>query len=375
MKILHFIPSIDRSSGGVGAYIQLLASELGLLVELHVVSHLEENPLPINNCTIHYVDKYIINGKMKKQYLALLHQVHPDVVHINCCWNPECSLIQKWSYQQGYKTVYTPHGMLEPWILKRHYWTKKFPALLLYQRAAIRHSTILHATAESEMQNLLNLGYNKNVAVIANGIDVSSISMKQEWRKRKTILFLSRIHVKKGINFLIEAIAELKDMMKGYRVIIAGEGEESYIEHLKRYAIEMGVAEMFDFVGGVYGEEKWHYFQDADLFVLPTHSENFGIVVAEALASGTPVITTKGTPWHELESYNCGWWTEVGKEPTKAAILEFLNKDVKELRIMGINGRKLIEEKYGSSTIAKKMAELYSWLNGNGNKPNFIHVV
>lgn len=375
MRILHYIPSIDRNSGGVGAYIQLLAAELGLLVELHVVSHYEENPLPIKNCQLHIVDKYNINGNMKKQFLTLLHQLHPDVVHINCCWNPECSLIQKWANQRGYKTVYTPHGMLEPWIVKRHYWTKKLPALLLYQRAAIKRTTILHATAESERQNLLNLGYNKNIAVIANGIDVDAIQLKKNWCRKKKILFLSRIHVKKGINYLIEAISEIKDKMDGYEIIIAGEGEQEYIEQLKKSANELGVEEMINFIGGVYGEEKWRYYQNADLFVLPTHSENFGIVVAEALASGTPVITTNGTPWHELESRHCGWWIEVGKEATRKAICDFLEKDEVELEIMGRNGRKLIEEKYGATIIAKEMAELYSWLKGNVKKPDFVHIV
>ena len=94
--------------------------------------------------------------------------------------------------------------------MKRHYWTRKLPALLLYQKEAVKNANRLHATAESEKENLLKLGYNDKIIVIANGVDVESIVMKQSWKRNKEILFLSRVHVKKGINFLVEAVAQLK---------------------------------------------------------------------------------------------------------------------------------------------------------------------
>ena len=116
---------------------------------------------------------------------------------------------------------------------------------------------------------------------------------------------------------------------------------------------------MVDFCGGVYGEKKWELYRNADVFVLPTYSENFGIVIAEALASGTPVITTKGTPWEELNTVKCGWWTKIGSEPTKKALANFLSLSSYELKRMGINGRILVEEKYSTKKIANEMFNLY----------------
>lgn len=249
--------------------------------------------------------------------------------------------------------------MLEPWILKRHYWTKKFPALLFYQKAAVKNANGLHATAESEKENLLKLGYNDKIVVIANGIDVENIEMKSSWKRNKEILFLSRVHVKKGINFLLEAVAQLKEQLQGYVVRIAGEGDAAYIGELKRLAVCLGVSDLIRFEGGVYGNCKWKLFRQADLFVLPTHSENFGIVVAEALASGTPVVTTMGTPWNELESQQCGWWTEVGTEATVQALRNFLSLTEDELEMMGHNGRKLVEEKYSVCKVAKEFVDMY----------------
>lgn len=374
MIVIHYIPSIDRDSGGVGSYMQLLSSVLGQLIELHVVTHRSEHELKLKNCHLHYIDRWIHYCKMKRQWNQLLNDIKPDVVHVNCCWQPESAIIQRWASNNGYKTVYTPHGMLEPWILHRHFWTRKIPALLLYQKAAIKKANAIHATAESERQNLIKLGYNKNVIVIPNGIDVSEIKIKDCWKKTKTLLFLSRIHIKKGIELLINAVAELKEEMDGYQVLIAGEGDTNYIAELKNLAEQKRVDNIVKFIGGVYGDAKWNLYHKADFFVLPTHSENFGIVIAEALACGTPVITTEGAPWEELNTRNCGFWVECSQKAITNAIKKGLNTTGKELQMMGQNGRRLIEERYSVETIAEKMKSLYEWISYTTDIPDFVYL-
>jgi len=359
MKVIHYIPTIDRNWGGTTAYMQLLANELGKLTELHIFTHASINPVEIQNCQIHNLAtiKHIV--EFKRQFQYLIKDIQPDVFHVNGCWTPSCALTQKWAQAMGIKVVLTPHGMLEPWILARHYWTRKIPALLLYQKTAVKKADYLHATAISEKENLLKLGYNNQIEVIPNGIEIDKICLKSNWERKKKILFLSRIHVKKGIEFLLEAIALLKNKLEGYIIEIAGEGDKDYIIQLKQKTTELHIDSFIHFCGGVYGNQKWELFQEADVFVLPTFSENFGIVVAEALASGTPVITTKGTPWEELETAHCGWWTEIGTQPIVNALNKFLQLTDSELENMGRNGRKLIEQKYSSQKMAKDMIELY----------------
>lgn len=360
MKILHFVPGIDRTSGGTSIYLQQLAKELGKLSELHVATYRSKEPVTLENTKIHFLAHSFINLKgMHREWLVLLERLHPDVVHVNGCWIPACALVQRWSQGRGYKVILTPHGMLEPWILHRHYFTRKLPALWLYQRQAIQQADCLHATSEKEKVHLLKLGYNQEVTVIPNGIDVEEIAIKSDWTRKKTILFLSRIHVKKGIELLLAAFAGIKEKLQGYSLVVAGEGEPEYIAHLKELANKLGIGGQIKFPGGVYGESKWKLYRNADVFVLPTFSENFGLVVAESLASGTPVITTTGTPWQELETSHCGWWVTPDINALKEGLISFLHTSEGDLEQMGRNGRKLIEEKYSSKRMAQDLLKLY----------------
>lgn len=369
MKILHYIPSIDCSSGGVGVFMQLLSRDLGKLCELHIVTHKTEMMLELENCMLHFIplNNNPFSNKSKKEFLTLLNEIKPDVFHVNCCWLPQSAKTTFWAKSLGYKVVYSSHGMLEPWIMERNYWIKKLPAIILYQKKALQVADVIHATAESEAENLINLRWNSNVRVISNCVQVESIPLKTSWERKRKVLFLSRVHVKKGIEFLIDSVTELKEKMANYKIIIAGPGEEEYVESLKKRVKTNCLDDMFDFVGQIFGNDKWRLYQDADVFVLPTYSENFGIVVPEALASGTPVVTTQGTPWEELNSHSCGWCVPIGKEPLVDALKSFLAKTPEELKVMGLRGRTLVEDKYSSEKVARQFVEMYESLISNNS--------
>lgn len=356
--VVHYISSIDRNSGGVGGYLQFLSPKLGDKVDLHIVTHKNTNPLSIYNAKIHYISNSLLGG-MTDEFSALLKEIQPDVVHVNGCWEPTCALAQRVAQGLGYKVVLTPHGMLEPWVIARNHWTKKLPALLMYQKNAIKNATVLVATSEKERGNLHNQGYNDKVVLVPHGLNIETITMKSSWERTKTILYLGLLRPNKGVLYLIEAASRLKEQLKGYDIVIAGPDTEGYLKTLKEACTRLGVDDIIRFTGGVFDEEKWNLYRKADVFVLPTFNENFGIVVAEALSVGTPVITTTGSPWKELVTHNCGWQIKANTDHLVTALEEFLSLSEYELKSMGLNGRSLIEEKYTTSIIAKKMVDMY----------------
>jgi glycosyltransferase involved in cell wall biosynthesis len=123
-----------------------------------------------------------------------------------------------------------------------------------------------------------------------------------------------------------------------------------------------GLQSDFEFLGFVSGESKQACFDAADIFVLPSYSENFGIVVAEALANEVPVITTTATPWADLVVHSCGWWVPPGVDGVATALSEAMNLNVNELRLMGQRGRKLVKDKYSWDTIGASALAVSIWL-------------
>jgi Glycosyltransferase len=362
LKIIHFITSIDKIGGGTTTYLQLLTEELKQSVELVIATGNSTHPVEMKDIPVVFFNISVWRiFQLKKEFRTFLETEKPDIVHINGIWQPQTWWFQHVARRLGIKVVLSPHGMLEPWILNHNKWKKNI-ALALYERKAFEQADYLHATAISEKENLEKLGFTKPVAVIANGIELAETQLKENWKPRKKLLFLSRVHPKKGIEHLIDAVARLKVEFEGGEVLIAGEGDQHYIETLQLRVKEKGVANIIKFIGGIYGDQKWKLFREADVFVLPTYSENFGIVVPEALVCGTPVITTKGTPWQELETEDCGWWIEIGTEPLVQTLKEYLQKDAIQLEQMGRRGADLVKLKYSAGKMASNMYNLYKEL-------------
>jgi glycosyltransferase involved in cell wall biosynthesis len=237
------------------------------------------------------------------------------------------------------RLVVSPRGMLSEWALNYHRWRKRAAWWLLGQRHLLARADAFHATAESEAEEIRALGYRQPVYVIPNGIEIPERpSPPPVSRSRRRLVFLSRIHPKKGVDLLLQAWQALHPQFRDWDLVIAGPDNDRHLEEMRRLAKELGLQRV-SFPGPVYAQAKRDLFLSADLFVLPTRSENFGMVIAEALGHGTPVVTTKGAPWHELVTRRCGWWVDVGAVELAAALREAMVLSVQERRAMGERGR------------------------------------
>jgi len=247
--------------------------------------------------------------------------------------------------------------MLEPWAFG-YKPLKKRLAWQLYQRRDLALAAALHATAPDEADNLARFQLGVPITLAPNGVDVTEPLVRTPRRDgMRTMLFLSRIHPKKGLPLLIKAFARVKP--EGWQIIIAGPDELGHTEEIRVLAAARGIADRIVFPGPRYAEEKKALFAQADLFVLPTYSENFGMAVAEALAHGIPVITTTGAPWAALVEHGCGWWVAPNEEAFTDALAAAVATGPLELAEMGSRGRALVAETLGWGRVSNILLELY----------------
>jgi glycosyltransferase involved in cell wall biosynthesis len=261
----------------------------------------------------------------------------------------------------------SPRGMLTRWALKQKP-LRKHAAWVLYQRRALDNARVLFATSEEEAADFRAAGLKQPIAVIPNGVTLGPASQRLERRAgARTMLFLSRLHRKKGVVELVEAWSLARP--QGWRLVIAGPDEGGYRRVVERRIDDLEVQGSIELTGEIDDEAKSRAYEAADVFVLPTHSENFGIVIAEAMAHGLPVITTRGAPWRELEAHAAGWWIEPTVAALSATIQAATTISDDERRSMGSRGRELVATRYGWGKVAADTAAVYRWAICGGDAP------
>lgn len=299
-----------------------------------------------------------------------------DIIHQHGIWTPMSLYAQKVRRASKLKLIIQPHGFLEPYRLNISKYRKKI-AFHLFEKSNLINASALVACSEDEAVKLKRMFPKNHVAVVFNGIDPDffKVHSKREvmQKDKRRLLFLSQIIPVKGLERLFNVIADLgTDLFLDWEFLIAGYGDDAYLKSLKKLVRKLDLGHLIKFVGAKIGSEKIEIFDNSDIFILPTFSENFGIVVAEALARGIPVITTKGTPWNELNEYKCGFWVNNSHEGIKDGMLSALDLSPAGLKEMGQKGRNLIEDKYLWDKTTNRTITLYHWLLHGGSKPDFV---
>jgi glycosyltransferase involved in cell wall biosynthesis len=286
-------------------------------------------------------------------------------------WLPINHAVATVARERHIPLVISTHGMAEPWALQHRAWKKRL-AWLLYQKRDLQTAAVLYATSEMEFLGLRRIGLRQPIAVIPNGVALPEVGdAPGKVSGRRTVLFLGRIHPVKGLLELVNTWRTVRPA--GWRVVIAGPDEGGHRSVVEERVRRLGLRGDVEFVGPVDGAGKAALYRSANLFVLPTFSENFGVVVAEALAHGVPVITTRGAPWADLETFRCGWWIDVGVEPLEAALREAFALTDEDRAAMGARGREYVK-RFDWQRIAEQTLALYRWILGQGERPDCVRL-
>ncbi|MEZ4909312.1 MAG: glycosyltransferase [Saprospiraceae bacterium] len=392
MKVLHITNALGRyNSGGIGDVLNAFVSAQNKIVEKIEVWHpnnasdseefAEQTGLNIEQVKSFKTVGGNKNGFSPEMILEAFKKKDDfDIIHQHGLWLP-ISFVGLLFHSKTTKKVISPHGFLNENALAISPIKKKLSAKL-YENRNLRSSDCLHACSVFEADFFRAYGLKQDIALIPNGVEddfvyskgnTEAFKLKHEISDNKVMLFLSRIHPSKGLELLLRLIASVKDEFNKWRLVVAGIDELNHEAELKNLAKELEIDHLIKFVGPVFGQEKVDAFDASDVFVLPTDTENFGIVVAQALARKKPVITTTEAPWKELVDFSCGWWipkTEVAFKDTLNMVLKL---PAEELEQRGRNGFNLVKKNYLWSELTHRTIELYDYLlNPSLGKPTFI---
>ncbi len=309
---------------------------------------------------------------LKSWLRAAVERAEVDIVHSHSLWMMP-NVYPGWVTQgSDAQLVVSPRGTLSEWALNHSRWKKRMMWALL-QGPAIREAACFHATAESEYEDIRRAGFNQPVCIIPNGIAAPSPrgdSIRTRGGPRR-LLFLSRIHPKKGLENLLRAWSAVESRYPDWELEIVGPDSNGYLARLQALQQELRLTRVH-FRGPLFGEQKWQAYQSADVYVLPTLSENFAMTVAESLAAGTPAIVTKGAPWQGLATHQAGWWIDIGVDPLVACLEDAMACSRELLREKGINGKLWMERDFSWDRVGGMMLGVYNWLLDGGDRPAHV---
>jgi glycosyltransferase involved in cell wall biosynthesis len=386
-RAIHVLSSISRLGGGIAPAVWTLAEcqkSAGLLVAL-ASSHDQYTSLDVavhNDVT--YSTGRAVGPKVFGYSPELRRYLHAqdgtiDILHSHGLWMYPGYAVHVVGRRDAIPYVVSPHGMLDSWALKNSAWKKKI-AGWLYENRNLRSAACIHALCESEYQSIRAYGLKNPVCIIPNGVTLPEMSAEppapawdgQVPAGKKVMLFLGRIHPKKGLPNLIEAWSRVKP--KEWLLAIAGWDQGGHENQLKKLVKDLRLDKDIIFPGPAFDEKKKAYLQNADAFILPSFSEGLPMSVLEAWSYGLPVLMTEEC--NIPEGFEANAAIEIKPEPDSIAeaLKEFNGLPEEEQKQIGRNGLKLVKDKFNWPKIATEMINVYKWVLGQADMPDCVRL-
>ena len=377
MKILHTITDLNLTSGGAATSTLNLFNALKKIgVDIEILTLGPKNPKDI--CLGEDIDNIIkkeFDGKTPfvysrnfKNYLE--NNYDYDIYHANGLWTYPTHKTINIAKKINKPSIVTIHGMLNRNALKMGK-LKKELALNIFQKKDLEKVSFIHSTSQYEVECIRELGINTPIALIPNGI---TMTPRIEEKPNDSIYrfgFVGRIDRVKNIDLLLEAWNNLGVTTKNCELSIIGGGyDDKYLLELTQFVKENKLNVRF--TGMLTKQNTLIEMSKLDFLILPSRSENFGMVIPEALSMGIPCIATKGTPWEELNTHNCGWWIDSDKESIAEAIQCAITTTEEDYKLKGNNGINLVESKYSIEKTAELIYKLYEYIVKGGVQPEFL---
>jgi len=347
-------------------------------IHLHITS--QSNLLFNPSFEIHnYKANPFLNSILSsKKFKSKLKQIlkNGDIIHNHGLWRMHNIYSLYMKKHKKVKIIISPRGSLSKEALNVSKYKKMIFNLFFKHKKALLNCDVFHATSIKEKNEIRSLGYKQPIAIIPNGVKIPSQKKTNFRHKNNTkFLYLGRIHPIKGLDILINSWSDIELNNQNCSLEICGYYNDiRYYNHLIKMVKKLDLKNVF-FSKAVSGREKRDKYLENDIFILPSKSENFGIVIAEAMSYGLPIITTNNTPWEIIKKNNYGWIINLNNDEIYSAILSAINLDINNLKKMGSNGRDYIKNYFSWELLGKDYHILYNWLLNDSDVPHFVDIL
>lgn len=384
IKIAMLCSSISRQAGGLFNSIRLLSAALSdINQDIYVLSgkdfytskDLKQWP---NSITL------AVHNKIKPDFFGFqigifntLRKFEPDILHLHGIWMYPALVSFIWKKITKKVLVVSPRGMLDPWAVKNSRF-KKIIAELLYAKNNLKNADCIHALNFDEYKSIRYYGLNNPVAIIPNAINFpkssKSYPKNKEDKKKKILLFIGRIHPKKGLKNLIKAwkILDDKNQLQDWTLVIGGWSQLNHEDYLKKESSKLNLNKSVKFVGPLFGAAKEKQLLNASAFILPSYSEGMPMAILEAWAYKIPVIMTKACNLSEAFELQAAIEIDTNPDSIAIGIQKIINANNTEINLIKKAAFKILKEKYTWGNASKAMLSVYRWLLGNEKKPNCV---
>lgn len=380
MKVLIFTYLITRMAGGVfdavrDLFTNRVFEKLNIKIYSYFDDYVKEDLSSWHNIPINLFKAYPMLFSHKVKSFLLKEDV--DIFHMEALWRYPQLLMVTWKKHKKAPIVCTPHGMLDPYIIKNQGVVKRFVSNLFFQKS-LEAVDCYHALCQKELEDIRAYGLKQPVAIIPNGINLPDPDLKfEKTDNKKRLLYLGRLHKKKGVDLLLKAIAainrEENGLLDNWQIDLVGWDHEGCKAELEKIVSENRLEDKVVFHGGLFGKDKQSMYANADGYILPSHGEGLPMTVLEAWSWKLPVVMTPEC--HIPEGYDADAAIKINDnvESVEDGLKTFLGMSDEERQSMGMRGYDLVRENFTWDVSAKKMIEVYEWLLGNHEKPDFVH--
>lgn len=381
LRILHVISSLAPRYGGPSQVCLELCGELArrgervsiFTTDIDGPGRLDvplDQPMQAGEAEVRFFPaqwprRYVTSWPLAR---ALQHAVPAqDIVHIHSLYLFPSTVAAHFCRRAGVPYLVRPHGTLDPYMFRRHR-ARKWLYERLFEWRNLRRAAALHFTSLEEQELTRPLGLPTPGVVVAPGVHVERYAVERSaadppppWEERpgrRVILFLGRLNFKKGLDLLARAFTELARRRPDAHLVLAGPDDDGYGGTVRGWLGEAGVLDRCTFTGLLLGARKVAALQRADVFVLPSYSENFGVAVVEAMACGRPVVVSdRVNIWREIAQAGAGRVVSCDADAVGRGLAAVL--DDPHAAAMGERGRRLVAERFTWAAAGARMLEAY----------------